>query len=61
MPNYDPLSQIFSLDFQENHDSHSFVPLHFTTPLSTPEPDTTLVEISPGKSLHISSDLDSSQ
>ena len=61
MPNFEPLSQIFSLDFQENHDSHSSVPLHLTTPLSTPEPDTTLVEISPGKYLHISSDLDSSQ
>ena len=32
-----------------------------TTPLGTPEPDTTLVEISPGKSLYISLDLDSSQ
>ena len=32
-----------------------------TTRLSTPESDTTLDEISPGKSLYISSDLDSSQ
>ena len=61
MPNFEPLSQIFSLDFQDNHDSHSSVPLHLTTPLSTPELDTTLVDIRPGKSLHISSDLDSSQ
>ena len=61
MPNYEPLSQIFSLDFQDNHDSHSSVLLHLTTPLSTPEPETTLVEISPSKLLHISSDLDSSQ
>ena len=61
MPNFELLSQIFSLDFQDNHDSHSSVPLHLTTPLSTPEPDTTLVEISLGKSLYISSDLDLSQ
>ena len=61
MPNFEPLSQIFSLDFQDNHDSHSSIPLHLTTHLSTLEPDTNLVEISPGKSLHISSDLDSSQ
>lgn len=57
MPNFELLSQIFSLD----HDSHSSVPLHLTTPLSTPEPNTTLIEISPGISLHISSDLESSQ
>ena len=61
MPNFELLSQIFSLDFQDNHDSHSSVTLHLTTPLSTPEPDTTLVEISPGKSLYISSYLDSSE
>ena len=61
MPNFEPLSWIFSLDFQDNHDSHSFVLLHLTTPLSTPKPNTTLFEISPGKSLHISSYLDSSQ
>ena len=61
MLNFEPLSRIFSLDFQDNHDSHSYVPFHFTTPLSTPKPDTTIVEISPGKSFHISSDLDSSQ
>ena len=61
MPNFEPLSHIFSLDFQENHDSHSSIPLSLTTPLSTLEPNTTLVEISPGNSLHISSDLDPSQ
>ena len=61
MPNFELLSRIFSLDFQDNHDSHSSVLLHLTIPLSTPEPDTTLVEISPGKSLYISSDFDSSQ
>jgi len=61
MPNFELLSQIFNLDFQDNHDSHSSVLLHLATPLSTPKPDTTLVEISPSKSLYISSDLDSSQ
>ena len=61
MPNSEPLSQIFSLDFQDNHDSHSSVPLHLTTPLSTLELDTTLVEIIPCNSLHINSDMDSSQ
>ena len=61
MPNFEPLSQIFSLDFQDNHDSHSSVLLHLTTPLSTPEPETTLVDISPSKSFHFGSYLDSSQ
>ena len=61
MPNFEPFSHIFSLDFQDNHDSHSSVLLHLTIPLSNPESDTTLFEISPGKSLHISSYLDSSQ
>ena len=61
MPNFEPLSQIFSLDFQENHDSHSSIPLSLNTPLSTPEPDTTLVEIIPTKSFHISLYLDPSQ
>ena len=61
MCNFEPFSHIFSLDFQENHDSHSSIPLSLTTPLSTPKPNTTLFEISPGKSLHISSDWDSSQ
>ena len=61
IPNFEPLSQMFNLDLQENHDSHSSVPLHFTTLVSTPKPDTSLVEISVGKSLYISLDLDSSQ
>ena len=61
MPNFGTLSQIFSLDFQEDHDPHSSSPLHLTTPLSTSMPNTTLIEISPSKSLYISLDLDSSQ
>lgn len=61
MPNFELLSQIFNLDFQDNHDSHPSVLLHSATPLSTRELDTTLVEISPSKALYISSDLDSSQ
>eukprot|EP00253_Pinus_taeda_P008331 PITA_08331 len=61
MPNFELFSQIFSLDFQDNHVSYYFVPLHLTIPLSTPKLDTTLVEISPDKSLHISTDLNSSQ
>ena len=61
MPNFESLSQIFSLDFQEGYDSlpPSSPPLE--TPLCTLEPETTLVEISPGKSLYISSDLNPSQ
>ena len=61
MPNFESLSQIFSLDFQERYDSLPSLPPSLATTLCILEPDTTLVEISPGKSLHISSHLDSSQ
>ena len=61
MPNFESLSQIFSLDFQERYDSLPPSPPYLVTPLCTLEPDTTLIEISPGKSLYISSDLDPSQ
>ena len=61
MPNFQSLSQIFSLDFQERYDSLPPLPPSLATHLCTLEPDTTLVDISSGKSLHINSDLDSSQ
>ena len=61
MPNFESLSQIFSLDFQEGYDSLPPPSPSLVTPLCTLELDTTLVEISPGKSLYISSDLDPSQ
>ena len=61
MPSFDTLHQIFSLDFQENSDSQPSLSHIVALCYCTLEPETTLVEISPGKSLHITSDLDSSQ
>lgn len=61
MPNFESLSHIFSLYFQESHNSLPPSPPSLETPMCTLEPDTTLVEISLGKSLHITSDLDASQ
>ena len=60
MPNFESLSKIFSLDFQDRYDSIPRSPPSLVTPLYTLEPDTTLVEISPSKSLYISSDLNPS-
>ena len=61
MPNFDTLHQILSLDFQENFDSKPSSSHTVASSSYTLEPETTLIEISPGKSLHISSNLDSSQ
>lgn len=61
MRNFVTLHQIFSLDFQENSDSHPSLSHTIASSSYNLEPKTTLVEISLGKSLHISSDLDSSQ
>lgn len=58
MPNFYTLHQIFSLDFQENSDSQPSSSHIVASYSYTLEPKTTLVEISPGKSLHISSELD---
>ena len=61
MPNFESLSQIFSLYFQEGYDSLPPSPPSLATTLCTLEPDTTVVDISLGKSLYISSNLDPSQ
>lgn len=60
MPNFESLSDIFSLHFQEIHNSLPPSTLSLATPLCTLEPNTTLIDISLGKYLHINSDLDSS-
>lgn len=61
MPNFESLSQIFSLDFQDGYDSLPPSSPSLVTTLCALEPSTTLVEISLGKSLYISLDLDPSQ
>lgn len=60
MPNFDMFCQIFSLDFQENFDSQPSS-LALVASSCTLETETTFVEMSLGKCLHINSDLDSSQ
>lgn len=61
MHNFDTLHHIFILDFQENSNSQPSLSHILASSSCTLELETALVEISPGKSLHISSNLDSSQ
>jgi len=61
MPNFESLSQTFSLDFQEGYDSLPPSPPYLVTPLCTLEPDTTPFDINTSKSVHINSNLDPSQ
>ena len=61
MQNFDILHQIFSLDFQESYSSQPSSSQTLVTPPCTLEPETILIEISPSKSLHVSSNLNPSQ
>lgn len=61
MPSFDTLLQIFSPYFQEKFDSQHSLSHNVASSSCALKPETTLVEIILGKSLHISSDLDSCQ
>lgn len=55
IPSFDTLHHILSLDFQEYFYSQPSLSHTMASSSYTLEPETSLVEISPGKSLHISS------
>lgn len=58
---FDIFHQIFSLNFQESYSSQPPSSQTLVAYSYTLKPETTLLEISLGKYLHIRSDLDSSQ